>query len=432
MHLFHPLPCSTHSSKPHAAERDINQLGFQHLQQSQNFLLAAGPALQSVTTLDLELAGTFRLDYKLEEPETRLELEKEMGTLLGPLPKLCPLVRTLKVTGDVGAPLLAAFGALCEHLTCLDAANLDPSTAERLHELLPRVTVTHLRLYDRDYQCIRRITALLPAISTCRTLTTLDIPDHELTEQVCRALPPSIQELHVGNGCGSWNMGGVVPRGFHLPSLRVVTGPGYFPLCKLANLLRAAPNLQYIEMCDVMVPCSGKQIPDLVLLHARISAGLVVKNTHEDSPHPEGVMLQLMDSPDLSETRYQPSVIMDFMQRLPVFELFRNVSLGKVEPSQLASLARVFPRMQMLYVSGVTQSSKLYSLAVLSLQTLELRVEWTRLTALELGMLCFHIPSLQHLYVSAVGHSQDSLVADCDGIMQVLSAWGKTVGVHAQ
>lgn len=393
---------------------------MRHIRQFQQFIATVGPALKTVTTLELKwVDGDPQIDGNEDDHE------HVMAALLVPLASICTMVQRLTVSGDVGAPLLAAFGASCKQLTRLETANIRHATAERLNELLPMVTSTRMSVFDPYGEHNDHSGNHMLAISTCRTLTSLDLPDHELTEQTWRALPPSLQELDVGRISGAWGPNSLVPAGLHLPNLKKVTTIGHLPLSQLVTLLSAAPNLQLLVMGDVLVPRSSNQIANMKLLHARLSAGLVCKSVHRfPERQPEGLVIQLTDVPLL---QYDA----DFVRRLPVFDLFRKVRLGTVEPLLLESLATVFPQLRWLGTSKALESLRLPTLAMFPLQALSLTLAWTRFSALELGTLCLQIPSLEHVTVAA-RLPTGSLANECLGISSVLSAWGRTVEVHAQ
>lgn len=200
----------------------------------QQFIASAGDALRTVTSLELTIRKHFDLMHLPWD-----NIEEDIELLLSPLAGICTGTQQLKVCGEVGAPLLAAFGASCQQLTSLEVTNIGPRTAESLHKLLPNITSTHVSIYDEDSPLEGAEDDIIQchtlSISSCRTLTELGMTDHSMTEELWRALPPSLQQLHVASFTNPSDPVGL-PAGLHLPVLRDVQASGWqesrtLPVC---------------------------------------------------------------------------------------------------------------------------------------------------------------------------------------------------------
>lgn len=392
--------------------------------------MAAGPSLQTVRTIDLSLNVQDQYHWHDDYGTSDFDI----AAVLVPLAHICPTLQHLRVSGEIGSPLLAAFGAACIQLTSMDIEDLPVYTSQRLSELLPQVTSTRmtLKLRNGDYQ--DSLDSYHLALSSCSTLTRLDIPGIALTAKLWRALPPSIQELHIGpHDYGipieevfpPSDADGSMPGGLQLPNLKeVVFQDSLMHLSQLARILRAAPRMQRVGTHDVWVPCRVDQIPDLVLVNQRMAAGLVVSHScvyrHPDHKHGEGLVLQLKG---LSDNGPESAASL-FLASLPVFEQILNIRLGDFTLPQAAQLARAFCRLRMLGSFSTEEahldSSSFPCLAVFpSLEILSLSYWYS---AAELAALCLCIPSLRYLNVSLSP-------ADREPLIEILDAWGRDVVV---
>lgn len=393
------------------------------MRQVQLFKTATGPALKSISTLEISYA---------EDPQFPIDnVGRDIATLLSSIVGICSLVRTLKVQGEVGAPLLAALGASCKHLTRLEVADIAPKTAERLLELLPNVTSTKMKVFDSMGEHNDYCPQHLLAISACSTLGTLDMPDTDMNEQTWRALPPSIRKLSFLGTQQTQLYPASVPAELRLPSLVEVQCRGSLPLGQLVRLLRAAPKLEVIVMSHVTAPRSVDQIPDLVFLHQRVSAGLTVRSMRA---HPQretdAMILQLTDLPTSHKESANPGA---FMQRLPVFERFSSVELETAQPSLFEEMGRVFPRLVTFNVTKLMPSATFPKLAAFqSMEKLTLTITWSKFTVLELGAMCLKIPLLQHVKVCTSPRDLGSYAASCCVISGVLESWGRLVVIESQ
>lgn len=394
------------------------RIGPGHTRQAQRFVTAAVLALRTVTDLCITIM----------ESDDELDIrDLDMLSALRPFPHACPLLQQLRVTGAVGAPLLSTFGATCKHLTKLSTEDIGPSTAERLHELLPQVTSTYMMLAtEEDYHSGYPEDYLL-AVSTCRTLHSLDIGLHPMTPDLWRVLPSCLKKLHTG---GAYDPDtGSVGESLSLsacPPLPNLTFACLYadglPLSLLANLLRAAPKLTSIFMGGVWVPSSVDQIPDLLLLNQRLSEGLKIHNTVNHSLYEEGLVLQLRD---LAVPPFEEPVTSSFLSSLPVLEHFVNLVVETAGQPQLAGLAKAFPQLSMLSISSVVEAGSFPSLAAVfpTLQHLRCISNGNTFTGLEVGVLCMQLPSLKVLDVRAKGMDRKAL-------KRVLRTWGRMMKVN--
>lgn len=323
--------------------------------QLQEFMAATGPALCTVTTFSIRL------------PEKRFGLFwgswEETAAVLSALVQACSQVQLLKIRGDVGAPLLAVFGASCHSLHSLEAKDVPCRTLEALSQLLPHVTSTRMSLVGDEYEDGDKPEYFRKAIMSCPTLVQLDTGGHGIVDEIWRLLPSCLQELIFGEHLESddgedevaddgFDTNLQIPQNLLLPNLRDIRYLGsHIPLCLLASLLRIAPNLQRIAINDVWVTCSADQIPDLVLVHQRLCAGLVVIDDPEEVREiprvgEGGIVLVLRELVGAEPS--SPASL--FLSGLPVFEQFMSIKLQAADQPLLPTLARAFPRLKYLKV----------------------------------------------------------------------------------
>lgn len=257
-----------------------------------------------------------------------------------------------------------------------------------------------------------------------------------MSSDTWQLLPSSLRELHMGEHIGvdgddhelptdGFECNNQILRGMQLPNLRELEYMGnHIPLRLLASFLRLAPKLEQIPINDVWVPCTPNQIPDLKLVHSRLSAGLTVISAEEQrmtaGMRGEGIMLALRG---LQDTDFGQAAA-NFVSRLPPFDLFRNVGVANCPQPLLPNLARVFPKLRMLVLLGSERLDgiSLPSLAGFSsLQIVDVCFGAEKFSALELGVLCMKVPLLR-LGLRSCYSGRSSLIA-------VLQAWGSPVVV---
>lgn len=386
------------------------------MRQVEHFVEAAGASLHTVTTVEISAWSTHD-EYIISEGD--------VGDVLTPLINVCPLVKRLRVSGNIGVDLLLAFGAYRNRLTSIETFNVRIHTLDALSQLQPNVTTVHMRLAFNTGKLYRgSLQDHEHTISSCLSLHTLDVGMSSLTESTWRALPPGLRELRIGTRSGlDTPRCKAPPAGLQLPSLhKIYFGYNDLSLSELAGLLRAAPKLQQISMRDVYLPCSMDQIPYLVYVHDCLSAGLVISGGPAEL-HGEGLVLRLQG---LSAGAPPESAAGRFFAYLPVLRRFRSVGVETAEPTLLAHLVRAFPRLRMLSIGVLMKRSSFPCVAVFPyLQHLELISKGeNHLLASEVVALCLQIPTLLYL-------GTDAFIRFEKQAMAVLRTWGRRVRIEA-
>lgn len=322
--------------------------------------------------------------------------------------------RTTQISSVRGADKFCLkYCSCCIRYATYDRICTVQITKLMLHDLcIPhaQVTSTHMMLATEEDYNTGTPEDYLVAVSNCRTLHHLDLGMLPLSSNLWRAMPPCVQLLHAGaiSDPDTSARGGAFSAWPQLPNLEFASlySDG-MPLCLLANLLRAAPKLSQISMGNVWVPSRVDQIPDLILLHKRMSEGLQIQEASR-SRHDADLMLQFRDLPVL---QHAESPATSFISSLPVFEHFAHVGVETVERPCYASLAKVFPRLSLLRISSMVAASSFPSLAkeFPALQILCLDSQQNTLTALQVGLLCLQMPSLQVLQVRSPGIDRKAL-----------------------
>lgn len=415
-----------------------NHLGFGHVRQIQRFITIAGPALHSVKTLELELC------QDVHHPSSSVS-EEEVAGVLSPLAGICSLMTTLVVIGDIGSTLLEEFGDACSGLVNLQTVDLPSVTLEELGEVLPKITCTSIKLFGRYYRHCDRPAFYDQAVSFCATLSVLDVGVHWLPAETWRALPPVLTELHMGaqtllgdseamflDEDPIEDLESILPEGLLLPSLKTVGfNTEHMPLCLLASLIRSAPKLCSIAINDVWVPCSADQIPDLVLLHDRLSTGALVACNNsgrfdEEDGEPGGGLMLFLSSPQTEAGLESPAQA--FLSGLPVFDGFRRLRLAIEEQPPLAELARALPAMTTLCIHAsstwLTRGGLPSLVAFPDLRILHIESTAIYFSPLDLGLLCARLPALKHLTLGMWSE-------DCDTLMEALRQWGRKLVVKS-
>lgn len=391
--------------------------------------------MHTIKTLELEL------HQDVHHPSNGVS-DDEIAGVLSPLAGLCPLVTTLVVTGDVGPTLLDEFADACSGLTSLQTVDMPAYLLEELVERLPKITSTSVKLFGRYYRHCDRPAFYNQALSFCHSLVSLDVGVHWLPEETWRSLPPCLTELSMGaqtllgdseaafsDEDPVEDFESKLPEGLQLPSLKSVGfNTEHMPLCLLASLLRSAPHLSNIAVHDVLVPCSADQIPDLVLLHDRLSTGALTacrRCEEEEGVQVEGLLLFL--STAQAEAGGE-SMAASFLSGLPVFNRFLMVRLAGEEQPPLAQLTRVFPALTMLMTHAsctwLTKSCLPSLMSLPDLRSLHIESNAIYFSPLEMGLLCARLPALQHLTLGM-------WCEDCDTLMEALLTWGQRVIVKS-
>lgn len=367
-------------------------------------------------------------------------LTEDIAAILSPLSDTCPDLHHLEVSGDIGSPLLEAFGTACKQLTTLAATDVPAATLERLSELLPRIKTTHVSVSSRDQNFVEhgvvRLSTYRLAISSCSTLTRLDVPGDQMTAEDWRALPscttelvwstaPSLQyvDKHFHRACGP-------PLGVKLPNLTKLTFSHRafrMSVFMLANLLRAAPQLSCLGTGDLWARCGVDSIPDLAFIHSHNTAYLVSvcsnKAAGQKSQSP-AVFASRELRLCLLDTQAPNPCLAQFLARLPVLPKFISLLLTGAWSSEqplLPAIARSFPGVLHLQIVPKFEGSSLPCLKAFPLLRAVSFMTKSAFSPLELGALCLQVPSLKY-----VGVWQMS-AADQQSVRAVLLAWGSRV-----
>lgn len=399
----------------------------------QRFMQAARPALLTVATP--------RITSSEGEPMYIADgLTEDIAAVLTPLADTCPDLHHLEVSGDVGSPLLEAFGTCCRKLTILTATDAPAATLERLSELLPRIKTTHVSVSRRDQNFVEhgvvRLSTYRRAISSCCTLTRLDVPGDQMTAEDWRALPscttelvwstaPSLQHVQKNFECALGP-----PLGVKLPNLKKLTFSDRafrMSVAMLANLLRAAPQLSCLGTGNLWARCGIDAIPDLASIHAHSAAYLVPvlsnKAAGQESQSP-AVFASRTLRLFLLDTQAPKSCLAQFLARLPVLPKFSSLLLvgaWSLEQPFLPAIARSFPGVLHLQIVAKLAGSSLPCLKAFPLLRSVSLATRSVYSPLELGALCLQVPSLEYL---GVWHMS---VADQQSLGAVLLAWGSRV-----
>lgn len=221
-------------------------------------------------------------------------LRTDTATILGPLANLCPSLTTLIISGDVGTPLLTAFGSACKKLTILDVTDVPLATCAKLSQLFPQVTSTRLSLLaplgalEDQGENSNWVGFYRSMICSCSTLVSLDAGGNDLLQADWRALPGSLRKLTLRPPrCDAFqdddtpNLPDPEPNlgpsaGVVLSNLRlvVISHPKEtMHISLLARILHAAPHTQIMDLHNIYVPCREVLIPDLVFVHKALLEG---------------------------------------------------------------------------------------------------------------------------------------------------------------
>lgn len=384
-----------------------SKVGLSHREQVKNFIAALGPALQSVTALHIKLP--------LQDASSKKITDPDVAKALSPLAKACPRVQKLKVTGGVGPILLAAFGTSSQDLNCLKTEDIPFRTAERLGELLPRVTSTTIVVDNHENP-----DEYINAVHSCSTLVSLDLSSRNVSEGIWAALPPSLRTLYAAGfefGHGGFS------SAVRLPNLRTASSIDQtIELCAVAALLRAAPGLEELVIGDIWVPRKLDQIPDLVFVDKQLATGRVKMREWSDAriTYGNGVMLSLRAMRFGWDFPVQlPDPL--FAASLPVLENFSSLEVQTVDQALLASLAQAFPRLTSLVLREKMHSRHLPRLLVFTrLEKLYFQAKESIFSDFDLGALCLRMPTLDYLGMLVTGNNIEE-------VERSLRIWGRRV-----
>lgn len=393
------------------------------MEQLQEFVATAGTALHTVKTLAV---GVYKKGKSNDSPG----LEKHLAAAFGPLSEACPMVQLLQISGAITLPLLAVFGRAFPCVTSLEAATIPLPTLLQTPILLPSITSTCILATKGGFEYGRQSSPIgqyLLAISALRTLVRVDFRGWFLTGDDWGLLPAGLQSLT----CSPQGMLLVrfpelspeleeptdslanpgPPAGLTLPNLTEFIYYSYqgMSLIMQANLLRAAPKLQRLQgVCKIKLACDTTEIPNLVLVHERLAAGLVFclhRKTGEYVKLKDGVLLAFTG-------HWVPELAAAFWALFPTLERFSNIQMDRAEPVILTSLATAFPSMQRLCIRWHVEEGSLPCLAAsLALHHLIILCVMQSYS-LELEALCMQVPTLRCVEAKEMPYAdQKSLAA---------------------
>lgn len=197
----------------------------------------------------------------------------------------------------------------------------------------------------------------------------------------------------------------------HVPSLSFV-----------ADLLRAAPRLQDLEVPCIVVPCYVDQIPDLVFVNGIVGAGF--KFTGGAGQHDEGLHLWFQQRGDAADIA---AASLAFVASLPVLTHFKCLDLETTERSVLANMARAFPQSTMLSFSTVVRTSMFSSLAAFTCVTsIVFSILYgAQFNSKDLVNLCRQGPSLLSVEGFRISAAEET------SFLSIVRSWGRKIEVQS-
>ncbi|MEW5319448.1 MAG: hypothetical protein WDW38_010599 [Sanguina aurantia] len=264
-----------------------------HTVQLRLFLMVMRTAIQNVWRLELTLTA---MDHRSAD---------DVAQLMDLVVLATPSLQQLKVTGFVSRALLASFGASCTKLCNLEVSGGPTKLWQDLHSIMPGVTELGVREFHRPYSHVskRAIASCLSQLSST-VLTHLNLGPFTPTLSMWNALPNRLKQLHCTLDGGIPDDVRVLDSLTHLTYLRTtrlgmpIHRANRFALRTLADILRLAPQLKSVTLVGevdsaaptpdiphVMAECTRFTFKNLLLLHERVLAGLVVTSTLGPAAH---------------------------------------------------------------------------------------------------------------------------------------------------
>lgn len=403
-----------------SADYETSTIGLQHVDQMQRFITASQSALRTITKIALEI-------HQEMSNSAGDGSRVDVSAVVGPLAGCCSKLQQLRVEGDVGSTLFAAFGSSCSKLTSVATQDVPVATLEKLPKLLPCVTSSRMLLYAIEDlgESMGPVRLFRNAISSSSTLISLDISGQFLMPEDWLALPSCLQELQCQRLADAECQNVGPPAGLVLPNLKKVVveySDSPVPLSLVADLLRAAPLLLDLQAPCLEVQCDVEQIPDLVCINAFLAAGF--KFTGGEGEHcEEGA--QLIFTQHASVTGLAQSTLM-FAASLPILAHFKSLDIRNTNHSLLTDYARAFPGATQLGFSTYVDSSVFPSLrAFSSVKILSFSILYgAEFTSSELVSLCRQMPSV--LFLEGFRMS----LSDEKSFMATVSTWNRRIRVE--
>lgn len=285
-----------------------------------------GGALSTVITLDLHL----------ENLGSNSDLDTLVGEPLGILAAACPVLKFLVFHGDFPQLFMRRLGESCPLLTSL-SVYAHQAYALCVQEVV--ILVPALLPQVRSLTLLECMSHAIPDMSSCTNIVSLKMPNCTFTSQAdWRSLPPNLQHL----SCVEftlWKLNSDACDSM-LQSLQSVHVSS-FDVCAdaLAQLVRAAPVLQRVQLLDELVAQTGDffvhcdinltEAANLRVLHERMQLGLTIDATF--------CICVSMDEP-----------LRSFLTALPCMTCIMRCAFIGVAPADIGLMMSAFPNVQML------------------------------------------------------------------------------------
>lgn len=412
-----------------------------HSLQLRCFMLGLGDAIRGISHLQIRLQPVESSSYY------------GVDELLLNLAEACPAVQVLQIAGNIGRSVLTAFGVSCSNLLRLEV--MEGVTSEPLGQLdldlpnLTQCTVTAPPCIDGHVQ---EADPCCLALMSSTSLTHLDVGLSILTLEMWQALPSGLRSLHCALQDEPHAGLQILENLLHFecycdPRMNFVD------LCSLVSILRIAPGLKSVNLCnkvrigsgwstvisDMVCEFAPHNIPELVYLHDRILSGLQVTSYVIGGQTFAGLNLGLCEH-GLDEENHD-RMITEYLAMLPPFPAITGLSLScyskqKSMPAIIQGVAKVFPKLVslVLYVEGDGSSDGClkhgnikHLEACTSLHQLSL--EGDKIDPMSVVLLCSRLPSLKVLRLKECA---DLSAEHITSLQQFLTEWDIDVQIlHA-
>lgn len=391
-----------------------------HAEQLHSFLRVMGPAIKTVQTLELSLTSL---------PSALVE---ELTPMLAPLLLACRAVQ-LKVIGPISRESLAALGASCSNPCTLEVSAVPIAAVQGLQKIMPRLSHLLVHQFNRPHAHIsqRALACCLSQLSST-VLTELNLGPFTPTLGMWTALPQGLKRLHCSLDGGIPDDVRVLASLSHLSHLRHTSHDqrvhrnNRLALKTLADILSLAPQLSSITLvgdasCDsddvdiphIMVECTDANIPNLILLHSRVQAGLVITSNLGPGTETSGLLLHLWIEDGEDDEYWCKPGIASYLGSLPRFPAFTAVMVEDLcermqDECVSDQLSKCFPSLTSLDMrQDYGMSPKEHEIgnphALTTLQNLTLHGQAGPDDLEDLAEICARVPSLRTLKLACSG-----------------------------
>lgn len=371
----------------------------------QAFVENMGPAVRGITRLDIDSQTVKRSSVAA------------LATLLSLLAPMCPALKVLLVSGDVGPALLMAFGTACPSLYRLEVTSgvVASSILQELHVMMP--SLTHCRIPDPPLVAMTGWRPCFPQPCVASILTSTSLTHMYLG--ACELEPKHWNALHVGlqalectyktqQSTALKPMTDLRRLALHCNTSQ---RHSHVRASDLVMILGAAQQLQALDLCaKIMVRAPtdwlltyisldflSHSIEDLIILHNRILAGLAVTSNLGEEKETKGLNILLQE--DLEED--------EFHESMPSFPAFTGLStrlVGNSVCTTLHKLTNMFPNLTSLVLGKSNDTFESNSTDLLQLAACpflqRLNLGYTRGAKNMLATVRSHLPSLKELKLS--------------------------------